>query len=66
MKIVPPQVDATFGRSIEKTGKTIATSLKYMAFLNIIINVLLGGSLSQMLSAILKVQIMLHTLIINV
>ena len=54
------------GKTMEAVGETVGNAGKALTIGNFILNMMLGGILQELLSALGKLQIMLHLLIINV
>jgi len=65
-KKIPNQMDPALYGSIEGLAGILANGGKAVVVANFVLNVLLGGALSQLFAAISKLQIMVHLLITNV
>jgi hypothetical protein len=52
--------------TLQKAAITIQNSSKAVVVVNFAMNMVLSGALQQMLSAMKKMQIMIHLLLINV
>lgn len=65
-KPVPQQMDAGLAATLQKAAITIQNSSKAVVVVNFAMNMVLSGALQQMLSAMKKMQIMIHLLLIDV
>lgn len=59
-------MDPALGKQLTAAAVTIKNSSKAVVVLNFALNFILSGALQQMLSAMKKMQIMIHLLLINV
>ena len=54
------------GEKLDKLGKSVGNASKAVVIANLFMNIFLGGALQELFSAMAKMQIMVHLLIVNV
>ena len=65
-KQVPQQIELSLADQLKKAAGMIKNSSKAAVILNFAMNMIFSGALQEMLSAMKKMQIMIHMLLINV
>ena len=66
VKELPQQIDPKLGKKLVLTSKAIDGGSKALFIGNFAVNIFLSGAIQQMLSALKKLQIMVHLLLVNV
>jgi hypothetical protein len=66
VKELPQQINPKLGKQLEIASKALEGSSKALFLGNFALNILLSGAINQMLSALNKLQIMVHLLLVNV
>ena len=66
VKELPPQIDPSLGEKLVEVGRAVDGGSKALFFGNFVVNIFLSGAIQQMLSALKKLHIMVHLLLVNV
>ena len=64
--LVPPQIDHKTGKALSILTNSLTATTKLVVVFNFILQIILSGSLQMMFSAMKKLQIIIHLLLINV
>lgn len=65
-KAVPTQIDPQLGAAMESAGAAVKNIGTAVGIGNFIMNLFLGGVMSELLAALSKLQIMLHLMLVNI